>query len=145
MQKKGSPPLDRKCSIVLKFICNSKTVTIRSFWQENGHRFLNNGCFNIYINILIIFCIIHGAKVTKNYLKVFSIFWWRKAREMLGLQFCGLTGLVLLESNLLKYPHKLEIEGEIALLSLYCYNCYTAHHRRTYREKRLFISRKKNN
>ena len=34
---------------------------------------------------------------------------------MLGLQFCGLTGLVLLESNLLKYPHKLEIEGEIAL------------------------------
>ena len=45
---------------------------------------------------------------------------------MLGLQFCALTGLVILTVNLLKYLRVLKIEGEIALLSLYCNNCYTA-------------------
>ena len=39
---------------------------------------------------------------------------------MLGLQFCGLTGLVILTVNLLKYLRVLKIEGEIALLSLDC-------------------------
>ena len=34
---------------------------------------------------------------------------------MLGLQFCGLTGLVILKANLLKYVHVLKIEGEITL------------------------------
>ena len=38
---------------------------------------------------------------------------------MLGLQFCALTGLVILTVNLLKYLRVLKIEGEIALLSLY--------------------------
>ena len=56
---------------------------------------------------------------------------------MLGLQFCGLTGLVIITANLLKYVHVLKIEGEIALLSLDCNNCYTAHHRRTHRKKRF--------
>ena len=32
--------------------------------------------------------------------KCFLIFRWRKATEMLGLRFCGLTGLVLLKVNL---------------------------------------------
>ena len=41
---------------------------------------------------------------------------------MLGLQFCGLTGLVILTANLLKHLHVLKIEGVIALLSLYCNN-----------------------
>ena len=51
---------------------------------------------------------------------------------MLGFQFCGLTGLtgltglVILTANLPKYLHVLKIEGEIALLSLFCNNCYTA-------------------
>ena len=45
---------------------------------------------------------------------------------MLGLQFCGLTGLVILAASLLKYVHLLKIEGEIALLSLDCNNFYTA-------------------
>ena len=40
-------------------------------------------------------------KSRKNYLKAFLIFWWRKAREMLGLQFCDLTGLIRLKSNCL--------------------------------------------
>ena len=30
---------------------------------------------------------------------------------MLGLQFYGLTGLVILTANLLKYVHVLKIEG----------------------------------
>ena len=34
---------------------------------------------------------------------------------MLDLQFCGLSGLVILTANLLKYLHVLKIEGEIAL------------------------------
>ena len=34
---------------------------------------------------------------------------------MIGLQFCALTGLVILTANLLKYLHLLKIEGEIAL------------------------------
>ena len=62
----------------------------------------------------------------------------RKAIEMLGLQFCGLTGLVILTANLLKHLHVLKIEGVIALLSLYCNNCYTAHPRRTHRKKDLY-------
>ena len=37
---------------------------------------------------------------------------------MLGLQFCGLTDLVIFKSNLLKYPHILKIEGEIAFITL---------------------------
>ena len=45
---------------------------------------------------------------------------------MLGLEFCGPIGLLILTANLLKYVHVLKIEGEIALLSLYCNNCYTA-------------------
>ena len=45
------------------------------------HRFLNNRCFNIYINILVIFCIIHGAKVTKNYLKVFFNLLMKKSQR----------------------------------------------------------------
>ena len=57
---------------------------------------------------------------------------------MLGLQFCALTGLVILTVNLLKYLRVLKIEGEIALLSLYCNNCYTAHHRRTHRKRDLY-------
>ena len=32
---------------------------------------------------------------------------------MLGLQFCGLTGLVIITANLLKYVHVLKIEGEL--------------------------------
>ena len=32
---------------------------------------------------------------------------------MLGLQFCGLTGLVIISANLLKYVHVLKIEGEL--------------------------------
>ena len=31
---------------------------------------------------------------------------------MLGFQFCGLTGLVTLTANLLKYLHVFKIEGE---------------------------------
>ena len=57
---------------------------------------------------------------------------------MLGLQFCGLTGLVILAANLLKYVHVLKIEGEIALLSLECNNFYTAQYRRTHRKKDLY-------
>ena len=57
---------------------------------------------------------------------------------MLGLQFCGLTGLVILTANLLKHLHVLKMEGEIALLSLYCNKCYTAHHRRTHRKRDLY-------
>ena len=57
---------------------------------------------------------------------------------MLGLQFCGLTGLVILTANLLKYVNVLKKEGEITLLSLDCNNCYTAHHRRTHRKKDLY-------
>ena len=34
---------------------------------------------------------------------------------MLGLQFCGLNGLVILTANLLKHLHVLKMEGEIAL------------------------------
>ena len=74
----------------------------------------------------------------------------RKAVEMLGLQFCGLTGLVVLTANLLYYLDVLNIEGEIAL-SLYCNNFYTAHHRRTHRKKvfvcteRFLYQVKKNN
>ena len=56
---------------------------------------------------------------------------------MLGFQFCGLTGLVILTANLLKYLHVFKIEGEIALLSLFCNNCYTAQHRTTHRKKRF--------
>ena len=83
-------------------------------------------------------------------LKRFLIFICRIAGKMLGLQFCGLTGLVIITANLLKYVHVLKIEGEIALLSLDCNNCYTAHHRRTHRKKicthcSLSISIKKNN
>ena len=68
--------------------------------------------------------------------KRFLIFICRKAVEMIGLQFCGLTGLVILTANLLKYLHLLTIEGEIALLLPYCNNCYTAHHRRTHSKKK---------
>ena len=57
---------------------------------------------------------------------------------MLGLQFCGLTGLVILAASLLKYLHLLKIEGEIALLSLDCNNFYTAQHQRTHRKKDLY-------
>ena len=57
---------------------------------------------------------------------------------MLGLQFYGLTGLVILAANLLKYVHVLKIEGEIALLSLDCNNFYTAQHRRIHRKKDLY-------
>ena len=57
---------------------------------------------------------------------------------MLGLQFCGLTGLVILTANLLKYLHILKIEGVIALLSLYCNNCYMVQPRRTHRKKDLY-------
>ena len=57
---------------------------------------------------------------------------------MLGLQFYGLTGLVILAANLLKYVHVLKIEGEIALLSLECNNFYTAQYRRTHRKKDLY-------
>ena len=32
---------------------------------------------------------------------------------MLGLQFCGLTGLVIITANLRKYVHVLKIEGEL--------------------------------
>ena len=70
---------------------------------------------------------------------------------MLGLQFYGLTGLVILTANLLKYVHVLKIEGEIALLSLDCNNFYTAQHQRTHRKKDLYalcascITLKKNN
>ena len=70
--------------------------------------------------------------------KRFLIVICRKAVEMLGLQFCGLTGLVILTANLLKYLHLLKIEGEIALLLPCCNNCYTAHHRRTHRKKDLY-------
>ena len=68
-------------------------------------------------------------------LKAFFNFICRKAGEMLGLQFYGLTGLVILTANLLKYVHVLKIEGEIALLSLECNNFYTAQYRRTHRKK----------
>ena len=37
--------------------------------------------------------------------KRFLIFICRKAVEMIGLQFCALTGLVILTANLLKYLH----------------------------------------
>ena len=57
---------------------------------------------------------------------------------MLGLQFCALTGLVILTVNLLKYLRVLKIEGEIALLSLYYNNCYMAHQRRTHRKRDLY-------
>ena len=57
---------------------------------------------------------------------------------MLGLQFCGLNGLVILTANLLKHLHVLKMEGEIALLSLDCNKCYTAHHRRTHRKRDLY-------
>ena len=70
--------------------------------------------------------------------KRFLIFICRKAVEMIGLQFCALTGLVILTANLPKYLHLLKIEGEIALLLPYCNNCYTAHHRRTHRKKDLY-------
>ena len=43
--------------------------------------------------------------------KIYLIFICRKAGEMLGLQFYGLTGLVILAANLLKYVHVLKIEG----------------------------------
>ena len=71
-------------------------------------------------------------------LKAFFNFICRKAGEMLGLQFYGLTGLVILTANLLKYVHVLKIEGEIALLSLECNNFYTAQYRRTHRKKDLY-------
>ena len=45
--------------------------------------------------------------------KRFLIFICRKAVEMIGLQFCALTGLVILTANLLKYLHLLKIEGVI--------------------------------
>ena len=123
--------------IVVKFICDSKTV--RSFWQENGHSSLYDRCFDLYISILVIFCKIYGANVAINYWKAFfSLYICRKAGEMLGLQFCALPGLVILTVNLLKYLRVLKIEGEIALLSLYCNNCYTAHHRRTHRKRDLY-------
>ena len=69
---------------------------------------------------------------------------------MLGLQFCGLTGLVILTANLLKHLHVLKMEGEIALLSLYCNKCYTAHLEELTEKEicthcALSISRKKNN
>ena len=70
--------------------------------------------------------------------KRFLTFICRKAVEILGSQFCGLTGLVVLTANLLYYLDVLNIEGEIALLSLYCNNFYTAHHRRTHRKKYLY-------
>ena len=57
---------------------------------------------------------------------------------MLDLQFCGLSGLVILTANMLKYLHVLKIEGEIAPLLLYCINCYKAHPRRTHRKKDLY-------
>ena len=60
---------------------------------------------------------------------------------MLGLQFCGLTGLVILAANLLKYVHVLKIEGEIALLSLDGNNFYTAQYRRTHRKKDYYSQR----
>ena len=80
--------------------------------------------------------------------KLFLIFICRKAGKMLGLQFCGLNGLVILTANLLKHLHILKIEGVIALLSLYCNNCYMVHPWRTHRKKicmhcALSISRKK--
>ena len=58
--------------------------------------------------------------------KRFLIFICRIVGEMLGLEFCGPIGLLILTANLLKYVHVLKIEGEIAVLSLYCNNCYTA-------------------
>ena len=58
--------------------------------------------------------------------KRFLIFICRIVGEMLGLEFCGPIGLLILTANLLKYVHVLKIEGEIALLSFYCNNCYTA-------------------
>ena len=66
---------------------------------------------------------------------------------MLGLQFCGLNGLVILTANLLKHLHVLKMEGEIALLSLDCNKCYTAHHpeKEICTHCALSISRKKNN
>ena len=36
----------------------------------------------------------------KLFKSVFLIFRWRKATEMLGFRFCGLTGLVLIKVNL---------------------------------------------
>ena len=57
---------------------------------------------------------------------------------MLVLQFYGLTGLVILTANLLKYVHVLKIEEEIALLSLDCNNFYTAQHQRPHRKKDLY-------
>ena len=57
---------------------------------------------------------------------------------MLGLQFCGLTALVILTANLLKHLHILKIEGVIALLSLYCNNCLMVHPRRTHTKKDLY-------
>ena len=71
-------------------------------------------------------------------LKAFFNFKCRKAGETLGLQFYGLTGLVILTANLLKYVHVLKIEGEITLLSLDCNNFYTARHQRTHRKKDLY-------
>ena len=104
---------------VLRCICYSKTV--RSFWQENGHCSLNDRCFHLYINTLVIFCKIYGANVAINYWKAFfSLYICRKAGEML------------------KYLHLMKIEGEIALLLPYCNNCYTTHYRRTHRKKDLY-------
>ena len=51
---------------------------------------------------------------------------------MLGLQFCGLNGLVILTANLLKHLPILKIEGVIALLSLYCNNCYMVHQKKRF-------------
>ena len=124
--------------IVLKFIWDSKTVTIRSFWQENGHCSLGYRCFDLYTYVLVIFRIIYGANVARKNLRAFFNFICRKAIEMLGLQFCGLTALVILTANLLKHLHILKIEGVIALLSLYCNNCYMVHPRRTHRKKDLY-------
>ena len=127
--------------IVLKFTLNSKTVTIRSFWQENGYCPLNNRCFNIYINILVIFCIIYGANVARNYSKVFFNLQMKKSHRSVRFSILWFNRSRSYQSKSVQYHHILTIEGEIALLSLYYKNCQTVHHQRTDRKKDLYASR----
>ena len=77
--------------IVLKFIWDSKTVTVRSFWQENGRCSLNDSCVDLCINILVIFCKIYGANVARNYL-----YMWKSRRN---------ARFAVLWSNWSRYSH----------------------------------------
>ena len=67
--------------IVLKFIWDSKTVTIRSFWQENGHCSLGYRCFDLYTYVIVIFRITYGANVARKNLKAFFNFYMQKSRK----------------------------------------------------------------